>query len=212
MDEYESELSSLDLWRLCDELTIVQAALLLSGLEPSGNQDFVEHWEPHKRPPGYEAAKAALTRALKRGDIDGEIAPHYDTDINGHIIGPIDGTIDLQQSVLEVASVKNWLGKRGISTGFFFAEKEDFLDFLDTKHPRYSPKLAASVSAWFAIDSEESLNGKSPKSALERWLRENAADYGLSDEEGKPNEKGIEECAKVANWQTKGGAPKTPGA
>ena len=41
-----------------------------------------------------------------------------------------------------------------------------------------------------------------------KWLREHAANYKLSDEEGKPNETGIEECAKVANWQDKGGAPK----
>jgi len=34
--------------------------------------------------------------------------------------------------------------------------------------------------------------------------------YTVSLEEGKPNETGIEECAKVANWQEKGGAPKTP--
>ena len=45
-----------------------------------------------------------------------------------------------------------------------------------------------------------------------KWLRENGADFGLSDEEGKPNELGIEECAKVANWQPGGGAPKTPGS
>jgi hypothetical protein len=46
---------------------------------------------------------------------------------------------------------------------------------------------------------------------LLKWLREHAADFGLSDEDGKPNETGIEEAAKVANWQPGGGAPKTPG-
>jgi hypothetical protein len=33
----------------------------------------------------------------------------------------------------------------------------------------------------------------------------------LVDKQGKPNGTGIEEVAKVANWQTDGGAPKTPG-
>jgi hypothetical protein len=32
-----------------------------------------------------------------------------------------------------------------------------------------------------------------------KWLREHAADFGLTDEDGKPNETGIEEAAKVAN-------------
>jgi hypothetical protein len=46
---------------------------------------------------------------------------------------------------------------------------------------------------------------------LSKWLRENAAHLGLSDDEGKVNETGVEEVAKVANWQLTGGAPKTPG-
>jgi hypothetical protein len=46
---------------------------------------------------------------------------------------------------------------------------------------------------------------------LVKWLREHAVEFGMSDEDGKPNETGIEETAKVANWQLTGGAPKTPG-
>jgi hypothetical protein len=53
--------------------------------------------------------------------------------------------------------------------------------------------------------------GKHPKGALSKWLREHAAELGLSDDDGKPNETGIEEVAKVANWQPGGGAPKTAG-
>jgi hypothetical protein len=44
-----------------------------------------------------------------------------------------------------------------------------------------------------------------------KWLREHAAKFGMTDDDGKPNETGIEEAAKVANWQPTGGAPKTPG-
>ena len=59
------------------------------------------------------------------------------------------------------------------------------------------------------MSDETATKGKSAKQALVKWLREHAAEYKLSDDEGKPNELGIEECAKVANWQEKGGAPKT---
>jgi len=44
------------------------------------------------------------------------------------------------------------------------------------------------------------------------WLRQHANEFGLTKEDGNPNEQGIEEVAKIANWDTKGGAPKTPGA
>ncbi|CAJ0770188.1 hypothetical protein R8510_00347 [Ralstonia chuxiongensis] len=80
-------------------------------------------------------------------------------------------------------------------------------DFLDPDHPRYAPKLAAAVSAWRAVDGGK---GASPKQAIAKWLREHADEFGLADASGKPNETGIEEVAKVANWQPTGGAPKTP--
>ncbi|BEU50792.1 hypothetical protein MAFF211520_10840 [Ralstonia pseudosolanacearum] len=80
-------------------------------------------------------------------------------------------------------------------------------NFLDPAHPRYAPKLAAAVSAWRAVEGGK---GVSPKQAIAKWLREHAEEFGLSDANGKPNETGIEEVAKVANWQPTGGAPKTP--
>ena len=42
-----------------------------------------------------------------------------------------------------------------------------------------------------------------------KWLREHAMEFGMSDEEGKPQETAIEECAKVANWRSEGGAPNS---
>lgn len=203
-------MESMDYWRLCDELTIVQAALLVAGEDPSAQQSWVENWEPDKRPDGYEAAKAAIRRALLGSFVEGEIMPYYETDINGNNIGPIDNTIDIEASYVVVDSLKVWLSSKGFSTGFFFPDPKDTYRFLDPKQERYAPKLAATVRAWEALSTQESLGGKSPKQALMKWLRENGAEYGLTDEEGVPNETGIEECAKVANWQDKGGAPKTP--
>ena len=68
-------------------------------------------------------------------------------------------------------------------------------------------KLAAAVRAWQAVTDG---NGKHPKQALTKWLLSHAAEHGLTDEEGKPNETGIDQVASVANWQPGGGAPKTP--
>jgi len=122
----------------------------------------------------------------------------------------IPDTFDLAETRVDVSSLKGWLASRGIKTGFFFPEGSDAPDYLDPAHPHYASKLAAAVQAWQAVENSE-LVGKSPKQMLVKWLREHAAEYGLSDDDGNPNETGIEEAAKVANWQPGGGAPKTPG-
>jgi hypothetical protein len=55
------------------------------------------------------------------------------------------------------------------------------------------------------------MRGKTAKQAINVWLRRNAARFGLTKEDGNPNDQGIEDVSKIANWDTKGGAPKTPG-
>jgi len=154
---------------------------------------------------------AAILNGVRRRTIKAEIVPIYEHDINGNTMGSIEGSVDVRCSLVEVDSLRSFLGARGFTTGFFFPEKIVVQDYLNSKHPRYAPKLAAAVYAWLATDGESATSRKSPKQALTKWLREHASEFGLTDEEGKPNETGIEEAAKVANWQRSGGAPKTPG-
>lgn len=207
MDLLEDEIS--DYWRLCDELTVQQAALLIVGVDPASEIGAnVEDWKTHERPKGYEAVKHGLSRALRKGIVTGDNVAKQEW-IDQYTTTDIHNTTDIKKSVVERDSLVAWLKSRGINTGFFFpVEKNTGLaPYLDASNPRYAPKLAAAVNAWLAVTNP---NGKTPKSALAKWLRENAAPYGLSDDEGKPNEQGIEETAKVANWDAKGGAPKTP--
>ena len=182
---------------------------MIVGCDPSSEQGYAENWKPHERPTGYEAARAAITNALRKGAINGKLIPLYDTDMNGNRCGAIDDSIDINESRVEVDSLRAWLAGRGFRQGFFFPLTTDAPDYLDPRNPRFAPKLAAAVRAWQAVIDP---NGKHPKQALMKWLREHAAEFALTDDEGKPNETGIEESAKVANWQPGGGAPKTPGA
>jgi hypothetical protein len=198
------EYDDFDFWRLCDELTIHEAALLVAGESPAAHYHD-ENWDVAKRPRGYEAAKSAITNALRRNSIPGTIIEDFEHDINGQRY-PLKGTITLESRV-EVEGLRTWLWSRGLRNGFFFPQQVEPADYLNPSHPRYAPKLAAAVRAWQAVTDPA---GKHPKQALMKWLRENAADFGLTDEDGKPNETGIEEAAKVANWQPGGGAPKTP--
>lgn len=198
------KLDDFDFWRLCDELSIEQAALLIAGCSPSQYWE-VERWTIAERPTGYEAAKTAIRNALRAKQIDGEIECDQEADINGHAYD-IPGTVSISSRVV-VSSLTAWLSKRGLRRGFFFPEKVEAPDYLDPKNPRFAPKLAAAVRAWQAVVDPA---GKHPKGALTKWLREHAAELGLTDDEGKLNETGIDEAAKVANWQPGGGAPKTP--
>lgn len=74
--------------------------------------------------------------------------------------------------------------------------------YLQSGHPRYAAKLAAAVRAWEAV--VEPAPGTTIKQSLERWLAENAERFALSGN-------AIVECSAVANWNQRGGAPKTPG-
>jgi hypothetical protein len=115
---------------------------------------------------------------------------------------------DWSLSTVSKADLVAWLSAAGFRSGFFFPDaSNDAPDYLDPSHPRYAPKLAAAVKAWQEVSDPA---GKHPKQALVKWLREHAAEFGMTDDEGKVNETGIEEVAKVANWQPGGGAPKTP--
>jgi hypothetical protein len=202
-------MEAMDYWRLSDQLTVTQSAMLLVGCDPSV-------FSKASRPVGYEAAETAIARALKAGAIKGTRIgnntdmPRYDA--QGNLHDQFDDGVDPDASVVEVASLRGWLASRGFSTGFFFPKGSDVPGYLDPGHASYAPKLAAAIAVWQAITSDPELtNGTSVKQAMLRWLRKHADQFGLTKDDGNPNEQGIEEIAKIANWDTKGGAPKTPG-
>jgi hypothetical protein len=63
-DDFGPSIDGLDYWRLCDELSVVQAALLIVGVDPSGRDEGIDNQVPARRPKGYNAAKAALVNAV----------------------------------------------------------------------------------------------------------------------------------------------------
>lgn len=240
-------MDEMDYWRLCEELNIVQAALLVVGEDPDC-AEYAESWEPGNRPKGYEAAKTAICGGLKnfvayekevfeledqaehlradhahipdlvaensdylnelfRRSIVGTLVPKSSYSFDNTDNKPIEGSIDVYNSTVKFESLKQWLRHKGFTTGFFFPEPSEVMDFLDPLNPRYAPKLAATVRAWQAVTNP---GKKSPKQALDKWLREHAAEFNLTNDEGNPIETAIEECSKVANWKPGGGATKTP--
>ena len=123
-------------------------------------------------------------------------------------------------STVKRVELVEWLSEQGIRSGFFFpnAKPSADPDYLDPNHPRYAPKLAASVKVWLAMDDENLRRGKGTIVAMEQWLESRYKELGLVHEKdnknngtksGDMNNSAISEAAKVANWQY-GGSPKTP--
>jgi hypothetical protein len=119
--------------------------------------------------------------------------------------------IDWEASTIELKSFIEWLRQRNFADGFFVPTVSKVEGISNPNGPYYAVKLAAAVRAWTEVTSNPAmLNGKSPKKALEVWLRKHAGEYGLTGKDGNPNNLGIEEICKVANWKPAGGASPTP--
>lgn len=228
------------LWRIADILTVEQAASLVAGSDPNHvrfNSNNAAWFESETGLTGsdgigwVQTAFAALTNAINAGRLpatirrDARIAAWDEWPSSGEQarsladdddrIGERQEPIviyreapDWGRTTVKLEDLKAWLASRGFTGGFFFPESTDAPDYLNPSNPRYSHKLAAAVRAWQAVTDP---GGKSPKQALMKWLREHAAEFGMVKDDGNPYETAVEEVGKVANWDTVGGAPKTPG-
>jgi len=212
-------MTGIEYWHLCDQYTVVQAALLIIGENPDSTQYYIESWDADKRPMGYDAVKTALLLLAQRLKV-----PTF-TDKVTLVVGNVklpagittlrDLSIDNYDAALTrltKGQIVEFLREKGFTTNFFFPESSPVPDYLRPEHPHYAPKLAAAVRAWSVSDRDfQPDQGKTVRQNLEQWLRKNAADYGLLNDDGTQNESAIREITKIANWKAEGGAPKTPG-
>ncbi len=189
------------LWKLADELNIYQIVLLITGYDPSEFQaDYYDKWPDEVKmqvSPYLNAIRnAARSKRFK-----------FQVFLDGYN----NGEIDLDASLIDIESFTEWLQAGNFNDGFFVCGTGEPDRLSDALSEFYAPKLAAAVRAWNEVTSDPAaLNGKTPKKALEIWLRKHANEYGLTNKDGNPNELGIEEICKVANWKPSGGAAPTP--
>jgi len=137
--------------------------------------------------------KSSVEAAVKYGYLKARVTEH-----------PVYGHPLLDATYIKVSDFNLWRGTGLVGKSTHIVEIEKLIDFQNPNHSRYSPKLAAAVAAWKAV---ELAHDPSPKQAITKWLRENADEYWLKNNTGEVNETAIEEIAKVANWQYTGGAP-----
>jgi hypothetical protein len=207
-------MDKMDYWRFCDDISIVQAALLILGLNPS---DFINlmTWQTNEYPDNFNAVFTALTNAVickkLKAEIHFMIEQRFDSIAEDFYEYETEDP-DWDKTMVSVDDIRSWLKSRGVKQGFFFPQPIETQDYLDPNQKNYAPKLAAAIRAWQAVNTDpDLLKGKTVKQVLLKWLRKNADQFGLTKDDGNPNEQGIEEIAKISNWDTKGGAPKTPG-
>ncbi|QEE12761.1 hypothetical protein MNL01_07495 [Bartonella krasnovii] len=203
----------LELWRLLEKLTIVQAAFLIVGLNPARcrvadlrkleNSIIYEDddWLSSKNAANFRAAYYAIVQAGRNNRLKIEWEVGFPEDI------------DEPSSHVLVEDLKEWLSSRGQRPAFFFPEggagevKDQKYAFQNPNHPRYAPKLAAAVAAWEVVS--EAAPGKSVKATLAQWLQENGKKYVKKN--GEVTKELIQQASSVANWEPTGGAPpKTP--
>lgn len=199
-------------WRFCEDFTVVQASLLIIGEENPAVWKSVLNMAEQDRPKNFTAMFTALSHAIMRERLEADVY-HYETDPGNY---GNEMETDWNCTTVLREDLRDWLESRGFTTGFFFPQEDpqedDAPDYLDENRKHYAPKLAAAVNAWQAVNEDPKLLvGRSVRQALEIWLYENASRYGLIKDDGKPNEQGIKEIAKISNWDFKGGAPRTPG-
>ncbi len=193
-------MKGIDAWRLADELTLVQAAFLILGYDPTEDQERLGYGN-YTPPDGFVAVKHALSASIKSGNLPSTASLEQD-ERYGEFYHVEDMTL------ITVSDLREWMRSKGFGRHFFFFPEGIAGEYANPNHPRYSAKLAAAVEAWNAMEGD-ALNGKTPKQAVKKWLRHEAVRFGLTDDDGIATETAIEEIAKVVNWKTGGGAPST---
>ncbi len=234
-------MEKIDSWRLCDELSVIQAALLMVEVDPVEFADVMS-WPEKKRPENFPATFTAITHAILGDRLPATlrhkaIARYLNKKVESGIIltKHVDIFSDQKElpkeacdpkhpefiyhkmpswdlSTVRVEDLKVWLKSRGVKQGFFFPQTTETQEYLDPNHKHYSPKLSAAIRSWQAVSADpELIVRKTVKQALIGWLRKNASQFGLIKGDGILNKHGIGEIAKISNWIPKGGVPKTPG-
>lgn len=196
------------LWHLAEAVSIQEAASLIAGYDPHELALAIGDSDVHEGYPRYYPAIRALRQAVATKSLNADAKWVQEYDEMGNYEYNSDVLI-ATETIVAIEDLKKWLSERGFRGGFLFPSSMP--DYLDPANEHYSQKLAAAISVWEAVTSDPALmRGTTAKQAMMKWLRRNADKYGLTKDDGNPNEQGIEEVAKIANWDAKGGAPKTP--
>lgn len=191
---------SLKHWLLCEKYTVAEAAYLILEIVPNIDDEGISDFT-------YKEELKALQKALDQAGVSGAIKAETERDINGYqwVAG------------LYKDSLIQWLEKNRVKAPLFLPDSpqaggSQTPPYLNKDHPYYSPKLALAVRAWeaVALGDEYQNSSRTVKQNIEDVARSLAVEVELVGDGEKVPDAAIDQVAKVANWNTAGGAPKTP--
>tara|TARA_R110002074_G_scaffold203728_2_gene371881 strand:- start:4889 stop:5587 length:699 start_codon:yes stop_codon:yes gene_type:complete len=206
--------------KLADTLSILQAACCIVGVPPSQlycvSEGLSYKWikEDRLNLPYNQISTVvvAICNAITSKTLEAAhiIVPSF-IDFECLEIELKETDYHLCETLIRVDELKRWLQLRNFEPPFFFGKKKAFeLDYLDETHPHFSSQVAAAIKAWEAVQDPELRKGKTVKGAAIQWLEANYHALGLVHN-GERNNSAIDRIATLINWDTGGGAPKTPG-
>lgn len=207
-------MQELNVWKICDKLSVVQSVLLILGLNPSDYETIVGDKPNQQHPAGYDAIFQALKEAITTGTLNATVISKDLASIlvigmipdEKHIIE--NSETDWHTTTIQVTELKAWLLSKDIAPDFFFSPADD-LDPLNKDGKYYAPKLAAAISAWKNVSNNTTFVQEcgNPKQAIETWLAEHGEEYGLI-KDGKITNQGFDQISTIANWEPAGGRAK----
>lgn len=233
------KISPIEMWKLADELSVVDAAILITGNDPSETSSYYERFAEDYVTiqktdyEGYEAAFKAIKNAIMSNRLAADLV--FDVESGGFSRGPLNLKFRSKKQVYQAKGL-NLLDYEGLifvqsepdwtktlvhvaDLKAWLRNKSIFPEFFfpsgdpdsinNREHSRFSGKLACAVAAWQTIQGPA--RNKSVRQTVEAWVAANGVQFGLSNDEGVVPKTAIEDIAKVVNWQTQGGVAKTGG-
>ena len=209
-------MDELDYWRFTPHYTIVEAAALILGINPSeviaiddheDDRDFYIKGEHHlKFHPVYTAIKRSLideslacanieqlTQAIRHfhaNSVAFQGSSQFKTEITLPTLNVSRMTPYLckSEAILTSSEIKMWLTEKGLTQGFFFPNSSvnNAPDYMNKDHSCFAPKLYAAIKAWEGTALDDDNYG-TPKQQIDKWLNARAAEFGLVHEASGTN-------------------------
>ena len=186
-------------WAAQDLLTIRQAGCLIAGEYPSIDDDRFLTTDSAQAATAIRRAIGA--KQLKAAELwiripyGGGVSSTHEAPVPSDAIG--NGTVIARTALIA------WCGISGQRWPFPDSALQQHDAVSHAERPEYPAELRAAIEAFDAVSRDPTATkGKSAKAALLAWLEANRP--ALSNN-------ARERIATVANWQSGGGAPATPG-
>lgn len=226
-------MTAFSLWISAKHVTVAQASLLLVNIIP----ERIKADDISLNLENILASKNRLISAILNKDLNAQYIENSSNDVLNflesyennitHYTAKIFGDyefknihkLDPNKIQMKIDDVIAWVEKEDLNDNFFVKIKEELAIKRTIQSKRkniFSKKLYAANKAYshftnLVTENPNYVFKESPKKTIINWLEDNSERLGLTREvNGKiiPNELGIEEIAKVVNWDVKGGAKK----